>query len=85
MNANKKVLNVLIRNLFLGLFMTDWLAIKTIPIVVLIATLILNVIAIGNIVNAQNATEKAIPGSNFSRGAGIPVIKDPELKAEPGF
>jgi aldose sugar dehydrogenase len=81
-NANKKVLNVLIRNLFLGLFMTDWLAIKTIPIVVLIATLILNVIAIGNIVNAQNVTEKAIPGSNFSRGAGIPVIKDPKLKAE---
>lgn len=82
MNANKKVLNVLLRILFLGLFMTDWLAIKTIPIVVLIATLILNVIAIGNIVNAQNVTEKAIPGSNFSRGAGIPVIKDPKLKAE---
>jgi glucose/arabinose dehydrogenase len=58
------------------------MVIRSISIIVLLVTVILNVITTGNSVYAQNVTEKVIPGSNFSHGSGFPAVKDPKLKVE---
>lgn len=51
-------------------------------VVLLLVTLILNIITTGTSVYAQGTTEKVIPGSNFSHGSDVPIIKDSKLKAE---